>query len=44
MNSRTKAWRLDPEGSVPEKWSCAPLNISFRVPLASVAPKSWADI
>jgi len=40
MNSNTKACRLVPFGSVPENWSCFPINNSFRVPLASVLPRS----
>lgn len=42
MNSITKAWRSDPAGSVPTNWLCLPVNISLRVPLASVDPKTWA--
>ena len=38
MNSTTKACESEPEGTVPTKWLCLPVNNSLSVPFARVAP------
>ena len=44
MNSITKACKSDPAGIVPKNWFSCPLKINRRVPLASVDPRTWANI
>lgn len=39
-NSIVNAWRSDPPASVPANWFCLPVNMSLRVPLASVDPST----